>query len=132
MNNNNFLGLPEKSLNALSYGVFFLLACLGVNTLRGGNIALKVANTQLVTSSSANKLEDLAKKLEAQAKVIEQKEQAYQQLGNTYQRSLKNADGYERLKQKIEVIDRLPEVEDINNIREEITETGGNLSEITN
>ena len=130
MKHNNFLGLPESSVNALSWAVFFFVACLGVRVVRASDIAFKVANTQLVTSNSADKLERLAQQLEEQAEIIEQKEEAYQALTNVYQRSLKNRKGYETLKGKIEAIEALPEVENIEQIQNEIIETELELSEL--
>jgi hypothetical protein len=41
-------------------------------------LSLKVANAQLVTSSSADRLTTLAEELDKQAELIEQKDEAYQ------------------------------------------------------
>ncbi len=127
----NFLGLPTASLNLLSGGCVFVLICLGVKTLRSPEVALRVANTQLITSSSADRLATLAAQLDQQAELIKQKDIAYQQLNEVYQQSLKGNDGYSRLQSAIELLEALPPVDDINSIQTEISATGKVLTEIT-
>lgn len=130
MRNNNFLGLPTLSLNLLSAGLFIFLICLGIRTIKSPDLALSVANTQLITSTSADKLEKLAIELEQQAKSIEQKDKAYKELEAIYQRSLKGDRGYGKLQEAIETIDELPEVDKISEITNQIIETEKVLSEV--
>ena len=130
--NRNFLGLPEKSLNALSYAVFFFIGCLGVKVVRTSDLALSVANTQLVTSNSANKLEQLAAQLEQQAEIIEQKDEAYQQLQNIYYGYKKQYYTQKDLDKAIEKTEGLPKVENIDQIQVEISKTESDLLELSN
>lgn len=124
MNNyRTFLGLPPLSLNLLSTGLSVTLVCLGIRIARASDIALKVANTQLITGNSARRLEQLANELETQAKIIQQKDIAYQELSEVYQTSLKGKRGYERLQDKIEKVESLPEVESVIEIKQEISAT---------
>ena len=130
MRSRNYLGIPAFGLNALSTGLGIFLILLGVKTLRVSDMALKVANTSFVTTSSANRLEELAKDLEQQAILIQQKDKAYQELKAVYERSLKGNKGYGKLQQAIETIQELPEVESIQEIQTGIIETGTTLQEV--
>ena len=129
-NRRYFLNLTASAINVLSVAVAFLIGCSGWRIAKNPDLALKVANTQLVTTSSANKLEELTAQLENQAKAIETKEQAFDELQTVYEQSLKNEQGYERLKQKIERIEILPEVENLEQIKTEIAVTEELLEEI--
>ena len=131
MRNKNLLGLPDLTINILSGGIVFLLGCLGIKTIKAPNLALKVANTQLVTSSSATKLEKLAQQLQEQAEIIEQKEAKYQELEKTYQGYLKKQRTTKDVSRVINAIDDLPKVENIEEIQTEISETEEDLLEIT-
>jgi pantothenate synthetase len=131
MRNNNLFGLPSMSLNALSLGVVFMMGCLGVRIVKASDLALSVANTQLVTGNSANKLEQLTRRLNEQAEILKQKDVAYEQVKATYERSLKQAEGYERLKTHIEALEEIPNIDDIDNIEVEISETKEDLLLIT-
>lgn len=129
--NFNFLGLPTTSLNLLSGGLFVFLVCLGVRTLSAPEIALRVANAQLVASSSADRLKELATELDRQAELIKQKDLAYQQLTEVYQQSLKGKEGYGKLQSAIEVVETLPPVGNIEKIQTKISTTEELLKEIT-
>ncbi len=131
MRNNNLFGLPSMSLNALSLGVVFMMGCLGIRIVKASDLALSVANTQLITGNSANKLEQLTRRLNEQAEILKQKDVAYEQVKATYERSLKQADGYERLKTHIEALEEIPNIDDIDNIEVEILETKEDLLLIT-
>ena len=119
----SFLGLPDLAINVLSIGggVFLILA--GFKILNSSDVSLKVANSQLITSTSADRLEKLAEELDAQAELIKQKDIAYQQLSEVYQQSLKGKEGYGRLQSAIETVGELPEVQELDSISTEITET---------
>lgn len=119
----SFLGLPDLAINVLSIGggVFLILA--GFKILNSSDVSLKVANSQLITSTSADRLEKLAAELDAQAELIKQKDIAYQQLSEVYQQSLKGKEGYGRLQSAIETVGELPEVQELDSISTEITET---------
>lgn len=132
MRNNLFLGLPRLSLNLLSGGFFIFIVCPGVRVIKAPELALKVANTQLITGSSANKLDELATQLDAQASLIRQKDQSYSELRQVYEQSLKGQSGYGRLQKTIEGINELPQVEDIENIQSEINTTKEILEEASN
>lgn len=123
------LGLTPATQNLLSAGFSVVLVCLGIRIARASDVALKVANTQLVTSSSANRLEELARLLEEQAEVIKQKDRAYEELSQVYERSLRGKRGYEKLQSKIEAIKELPEVESIDKVINEIEATEEFLQE---
>ncbi|MGL5074354.1 MAG: hypothetical protein ACRDBG_00740 [Waterburya sp.] len=129
--NDNFLGLPTFALNALSGGAFFFCICLGIKMIKTPELSLKVANAQLVTSSSADRLAELADDLDNQAELIKQKDEAYQQLNEIYQQSLKGREGYGRLQDAIETVGELPEVEDLDSVQTEIYTTKEILGEIT-
>ncbi len=131
MRNNNLFGLPSMSLNALSLGVVFMMGCLGVRIVKASDLTLSVANTQLITGNSANKLEQLTRRLNEQAEILKQKDVAYEQVKATYERSLKQAEGYERLKTHIEALEEIPNIDDIDNIEVEILETKEDLLLIT-
>jgi hypothetical protein len=130
-NNNTILGLPRLSLNLLSTGCFWLMICLGVRIAKSSDLALRVADTHLTVANSAENLSAVAKELDIQAELIKQKDIAYQELELVYERSLKEAEGYEKLKSKIEIIKELPEVENIDDIQEDIFVTESDLLEIT-
>lgn len=119
----SFLGLPDLAINVLSIGggVFLILA--GFKILNSSDVSLKVANSQLITSTSADRLEKLAEELDTQAELIKQKDIAYQQLSEVYQQSLKGKEGYGRLQSAIETVGELPEVQELDSISTEITET---------
>jgi hypothetical protein len=102
---------------------------LGIRIAVGSDMSLKVADTQLVIANSAEKLSTLAKELDTQAEIIKQKDQAYYDLSRIYQHSLKEAEGYERLKAKIETIDSLPEVQNIDEIQSEISDTEDSIND---
>lgn len=127
----SFLGLPDLAINVLSIGggVFLILA--GFKILNSSDVSLKVANSQLITSTSADRLEKLAEELDAQAELIKQKDIAYQQLSEVYQQSLKGKEGYGRLQSAIETVGELPEVQELDSISTEITETKDLLGTIT-
>jgi hypothetical protein len=127
----NFLGLPSFALNVFSGGIFFFLVCLGVKAVKAPELSFRVANTQLVTSTSADKLEKLADDLDTQAELIKQKDIAYQQLSEIYQQSLKGQEGYGRLQNAIETVGELPEVQELDSIQTEISTTKEILGEIT-
>lgn len=128
---NSFLGLPTFALNALSGGAFFFLICLGIKMIKTPELSLKVANAQLVTSSSADKLATLADELDKQAELIKQKDIAYQQLTEIYGQSLQGKEGYGRLQNAIEVVGELPEIQELDSLQTEITTTKEILGEIT-
>ena len=127
-----FLSLPPVSLNALSLASSVFIVCLGVRVMRASDMALEVANTKLVTSTSARRLEQLATELEQQARIIKQKDEAYQDLKTVYKRSLKGKEGYGKLQQKIELIESLPEVEPIKEVINDIEATEQLLIESSN
>lgn len=129
--NDNFLGLPTFALNALSGGAFFFLICLGIKMIKTPELSLKVANAQLVTSSSAAILAGVADDLDNQAELIKQKDEAYQRLSEIYQQSLKGREGYGRLQDAIETVGELPEVDDLDSVQTEIYTTREILGEIT-
>jgi hypothetical protein len=134
MNNrsvNNFLGLPSFALNALSGGIFFFSICLGIKMIKTPELSLKVANAQLVTSSSADRLQELALELDTQAELIKQKDIAYIKLKRIYDDSLKGKEGYDRLQNAIETVGELPEVTELDSIQTEISTTKEILGEIT-
>lgn len=107
----NLLGLPSFTLNALSLGALFFLVCLGISALKTPELSFKIANAQLVTSTSADKLKELTTELDSQAALIAQKDEAYQNLTRIYEESLKGKQGYGRLQSAIESVSELPEVE---------------------
>jgi hypothetical protein len=129
--NDNFLGLPIFALNALSGGAFFFSICLGIKMIKTPELSLKVANAQLVTSSSANRLAELADDLDNQAELIKQKDEAYIRLKRIYDDSLKGKEGYGRLQDAIETVGELPKVEDLDSVQTEIYTTREILGEIT-
>jgi hypothetical protein len=134
MNNrlaDNFLGLPSFALNALSIGALFFCVCLGISALKTPELSFKIANAQLVTSTSADKLAELAIELDAQAELIEQKDEAYIKLKRIYDDSLKGKEGYGRLQNAIETVGELPEVTELDSIQTEISTTKEILGEIT-
>jgi hypothetical protein len=126
-----FLGLPDLAVNILSFsgGVFLILA--GFKILNSSDVSLKVANSQLITSTSADRLQKLADELDTQAELIKQKDIAYQQLSEVYQQSLKGKEGYGRLQNAIETVGELPEVQELDSISTKITETKDLLGTIT-
>lgn len=129
--NDNFLGLPTFALNALSGGIFFFAICLGIKMIKTPELSLKVANAQLITSSSADRLTELAEELDKQAELIKQKDVAYQKLSEIYQQSLKGQEGYGRLQDAIETVGELPEVDNLDSVQTEISTTREILGEIT-
>lgn len=131
MKTNNFLGLPESSLKTLSWAIFLFTACLGVRIVRASDLALKVANTQLVTSNSADRLEALAKQLKEQAEVIRQKDKAYRELEAVYEQAEHSRTRSTELNKAIEAIEELPKVEGIESIKQEIIETESELLELS-
>lgn len=129
--NNNLLALPTFTLNALASGGFFFLVCLGIAALRSPELSFKFSSAQLVTSTSADRLEALATKLDQQASIIKEKDDAYQRLSDVYQRSLKGKEDYGKLQSAIESVGELPEVENLDSIQSEIITTRELLGEIT-
>jgi hypothetical protein len=126
-----FLGLPDLAVNVLSLGGSVFLILAGSKILNSSDVSLKVANSQLITSTSADRLEKLAKELDAQAELIKQKDIAYQQLSEVYQRSLKGKEGYGKLQNAIETVGELPEVQELDSLQTEISTTKEILGEIT-
>lgn len=117
------LGLPDLALNFLSFsgGVFLIMS--GLKVMQSSDVSLKVANAQLVTSTSANRLSKLANELDTQAELIKQKDIAYQQLSEIYQQSLKGKEGYGKLQSAIETVGELPEVQELDSLQTEISTT---------
>jgi hypothetical protein len=132
MNNRYFCGLPPVSLNFISGGFFVFIVCLGIRVARAPEIDLKVANTQLVVGSTADKLTELAQKLEVQSEVIKQKDEAYKQLQLTYEQSLERVQEDRRLSAAFEKVEKLPEIQNIDQIQQEISKTEENLTEVLN
>lgn len=131
MDKRYFLNLPPVSLNLLSGGVFTFVVCLGIRVARAPELGLKVANTQLVVGNSADKLENITQRLESQAVAIRQKDEAYEQLLQTYKQSTSKVRSDRRLKDAIGVIEKLPEVEDIEELQVEIQEAEKDLIQLT-
>ena len=125
-----FLGLPVLGVNCLCIAAGIGIVCLGIRVVKASDLALEVADTKLITSSSAKKLERLAEELEQQAKVIEQKDRAYQELQQVYESSLKGKVGYKRLQEKIEKVENLPQAENVEKIKQEIEATEEILIEV--
>lgn len=125
------LGLTGYSQNVVCTGIAIFIVCIGVRVTRSTDTDLKVANVQLTTSSSANKLERLAQQLEIQAEVIKRKDAAYQELQATYNEYVSQRKDGTELKQKIKEVESLPEVENIQEIQTEIQETEEELLEVT-
>lgn len=90
---------------------------------------LKVANAQLLTSTTVDKLDVLASQLGKQAQVIEQKDKAYQNLEDTYQNYLANETGGIELDKAFDAIEDLPEVQNLEQIQSEISQTEEQLLE---
>ena len=131
MNNyKTFLGLPVFGVNCLCIASGIGIVCLGIRVVKASDLALEVADTKLVTSSSAKKLERLAVQLEQQAEIIEQKDRAYQELQQVYESSLKGKIGYKRLQKKIEKVENLPQAENVEKIKQEIEATEEILIEV--
>ena len=125
-----FSRLPPLSLNLLSSGAFVFIVCLGIRVARAPEVGLKVANTQLIIGSSASKLSEVATRLESQAEIIRQKDEAYIKLQKVYTDSLKGQEEYSKLQNAIEGINEIPEVENIDKIKTEISATKGIIKEI--
>lgn len=129
MKNNPFKNLSVESERMLCYGLLLLMVAVAVRIVFSSDLALKVSDNQLILSDTADKLSTLAEELDSQADVIRQKDAAYEELQQVYQRSLKEAEGYERLKTRIETIDSLPDVENLETIQSEIEITEESISE---
>jgi hypothetical protein len=99
--------------------------------MQSSDVSLKIANTQLITSTSADRLSKLADQLDTQAELIKQKDAAYQQLSEIYQRSLKGKEGYGKLQNAIETVGELPKVDNLDSLQTEISSTKEILGEIT-
>lgn len=125
------LGLPPATLNILSGGIAVFLACTGIRIVKAPNLALRVANTQLITSSSAGKLEQLASQLDEKAQIIQEKDQAYEQLKVTYDDWLTNEAGGNELNEAFNAIKELPELDDTEELLTEIEEIEEDLLEVT-
>ena len=130
MNKQTFLGLPSYALNAISTGATIFIVFLGAKVYKSADLALEVANTKLVTSNKADRLQELAQELDKQAEIIKQKEQAYENLHQTYKKNLSRVRGFEKLKKSIDSIEDLPEVENIEAIQKEISITEEILEEV--
>lgn len=126
---NWFKNLLPSNQNLLSCGLFAVMVGISLRIVFGSDLALNVADSQLILSDSADKLAALAQELNTQAEIIREKDKAYQELSRIYKQSLKEAEGYERLKAKIETIESLPEVENIEIIQTEINNTESDLTE---
>lgn len=125
-----FLSLPPTSLNLLSGGIFVFIVCLGVRVARSPEIGLKVANTQLVVGKSADKLESISEELEEKARVIEEKDKAYERLLQVYKQSNNGVKKDRRLKDAIQTIEKLPELESIDELQVKIQETEEELIQL--
>ncbi len=123
--------MPPLSLNLLCGGAFIFIVCLGIRVARAPEVGLKVANTQLVIGSSANKLSEVAAKLEDQAEIIRQKDEAYAQLHHVYEQSLKGVEGYSKLQNAIEGINELPKTDNLGEIQSEISATNQIINRVT-
>lgn len=130
MNQRYLLGLPPVSLNCISGGLFVFIVCLGVRVARAPEIGLKIANTQLVVGTSADRLDELARKLDEQTRVIEQKDKAYRQLQSTYEQSLDRIGEDRQLSSAFEKVEKLPKVQNIEEIQQGISETKEELNQI--
>lgn len=130
MNQGYLLGLPPVSLNCISGGLFVFIVCLGVRVARAPEIGLKIANTQLVVGTSADRLDELARKLDEQTKAIEQKDKAYRQLQSTYEQSLDRIGEDRQLSSAFEKVEKLPKVQNIEEIQQGISETKEELNQI--
>lgn len=104
---------------------------MGIKAIKAPELSLTVANAQLITSTSADRLAKLASELDSQAELIKQKDLAYQKLNDVYQRSLQGQDGYGRLQSAIETVGELPEVAELDAIQTEIITTQEILGQIT-
>ncbi|NJL51165.1 MAG: hypothetical protein HC930_01220 [Hydrococcus sp. SU_1_0] len=122
--------MSEQSLELLSTGLFILMVCLGIKIVNASDLALNVADNQVVVGNSAKELKQLASQLSSQAEMIKRKDKAYQDLADVYEQSLAEAQGYERLKSKIETIRELPEVDGIDEIESGIYSTESDLLEV--
>lgn len=122
--------LSEQSLELLSTGLFILMVCLGIKIVNASDLALNVADNQVVVGNSAKELKQLASQLSSQAEMIRQKDEAYQDLTNVYEQSLAEAQGYERLKSKIETIRELPRADGIEEIESGIYSTESDLLKV--
>ena len=126
----NFLGLPNWGLNAFLSGLGLFTLCMGIKALISRDVALRVAETQFRVGNSSAKLEAQAQKLKEQAELLKRKDAAYAELKAVYEQSLKGQKGYGRLQQAIEAVENTPPVEDIEQIKKEITQTELDLSEV--
>ncbi|MGL5940810.1 MAG: hypothetical protein ACRC2S_10530 [Waterburya sp.] len=123
------LGLPPVSLNCISGGIFVFIVCLGIRVARAPDVGLKIANTQLVVGTSASKLDELARKLDEQTRVIGQKDKAYEQLQTAYEQSLDRVGEDRQLSTAFEKVEKLPEVQNIEEIQQGISETKEDLNQ---
>ena len=128
--NGFFVGLSERNSTVLCGGLT-VFVCLIVRVALSPDVALKTADIQLTVNSSAIELDSLARRLKEQAKIIEEKELAYRELQETYEEFLENRKGAIDLGKKIEAIDRLPSVGNINEIETEISEVEEELLEVS-
>ena len=131
MKNSSFLGLSERNCTILCRGISVFVCLMGIRVVLSPNFALKMANTQLTVNSSADELDLLAKRLKEQAQILEQKDAAYQQLQATYEDYLKHKKGTIELGKRIEAIDELPEVSNIDEIEADISQVEEELLEVT-
>jgi hypothetical protein len=123
-------GLPPVSLNLISGGVFLFIVCLGIRVARAPDIDLKIANTQLIVGSSADKLNELARKLDEQSHAIKQKDEAYKQLQVAYEQSLARVGEDKKLSAAFEKVESVPEIQNIEQIQQEIVETKEELNQV--
>lgn len=123
----SLLGLPPSSLNLLCAGIAVFIGCTGARIYQAPNLSLKIANAQLITSTSADKLENLAEQLKKQVQVIKRKDEAYDQLEVIYEGYLTNEKGGIELDKAFDVIQELPEVENTEEIETQIDEVEDDL-----
>ena len=124
------MDLPLTTLNVLSTGFTIFVTCLGIRIIRAPELRLKIADNQLTVSNSVTRLEELTRRLEDQAVLIKEKDLAYEYLLETYEELRPRCIEDKEFSKAVRAIDRLPRVENIEELQTEIRETGESLTEV--
>lgn len=127
----NFLGLPNLAINILAGCVGFSIVLGGIKIYQAADVTFRNRDVQILLGGTASQLKDTAANLADKTDLIADREQQIQDLLEIYDLSLKNQQGYERLKQRIEALEKSPQIDGIEDIRQKISDTEQTLLEIS-
>lgn len=120
--------VPKEAWIIVSLSGLTLSVGVSISTIRSSNLSLEIADVKVETTAKLSRVVELSKNLEQQKIILQEKEAAYQKLKTQYENLLDNNQPIKLLEPAIEEVDRVNANTNLEELGEEIKQTGEEAS----